>query len=137
MSSYNPFAWAMSAPSPAANTKRKADDTFENAGEVTLESMMKEIKKLKKSNKRIEGLLKILIGSTKEKEEEEEEEEEEEIENDDEEEKEEDLRPQWLEKFEELKRFHKKNAIVGSIKKTIISFRDGSYVNDTRKGWGR
>jgi len=103
--SYNPFTYVMNAVSSPAAKKRKVDDISDSATEVTLESIMGEISELKKSNERIESMLKILTGETKVEEKEEEESskgEEEEVDP------EELLSDTWLEKFEELKKFKAK-----------------------------
>ena len=134
MSSLNPFSWAINAvTSPDAsrsNKKRKLDDV-DSAADLTLESVMGEIKKLKESNARIESMLKVLVGQTKCDDGEEEEEvkadeddneKEEDAADDQEEEQEEKETPAeeedenvdeqlsnaWLSKFEELKEFKEK-----------------------------
>jgi len=105
----------MNAVSSPAAKKRKVDDISESATEVTLESIMGEIIELKKSNERIESMLKILTGEAKVEEEEAEEEEENEEEEESEEEEEE-VNPEdllsdsWLAKFEELKQFKAKHG---------------------------
>jgi len=98
----------MNAVSSPVAKKRKVDDISESATEVTLELIMGEVSEIKKSNERIESMLKILTGEAKVEEKEEEEEDSEE-----DEEKvytEDSLAEPWLEKFEELKKFHAKHG---------------------------
>jgi len=134
--SWNPYSWAVNAVlSPNAsrsNKKRKANDindgdVDDSTTNVTLESIMGEIDTLKKSNERIENLLKTLVEQTKGNEsirgiDEEEEHKESGVhneENDGEEKASDDdgdndgdqeLNSAWLEKFEELRSFKKKHG---------------------------
>jgi hypothetical protein len=139
--SWNPYSWAMKAvSSPDAsrsNKKRKVDDVDDaddadddgNTTNLTLESIMGEIKNLKKSNERIEDLLKTLVEQTKGEDDYSEEEEkivdggdddgEEDVDCSDEEKRraaeeemdpEEYLHPTWLAKFEDLRKFKGKHG---------------------------
>ena len=112
---------AVSSPEASrSNKKRKVDDVGD-ADDLTLESIMGEIKDLKKSNERIEDLLKNLVKQAKDEDDDSEDEEktvdggddDDDGEEEDEEnssEEEENLSPQWLAKFEELRKFKKRHG---------------------------
>ena len=114
---------AVSSPEASrSNKKRKVDDIEENATDLTLESIMGEIDDLKKSNERIEKMLKILVNETKaegdgEKEDEEKEEKSVSDDDEDDDEEEEDqeslLKHSWIAAFEELRKFKAKNGHCG------------------------
>ena len=123
---WNPYSWAMKAvSSPEAsrsNKKRKVNDVGD-ADNLTLESIMGEIKDLKKSNERIEDLLKNLVEKAKGEDDDSEEEEKTvdggdddddgEEEDEDEENSSEDegnLSSLWLVKFEDLRKFKKRHG---------------------------
>ena len=117
MTSYNPISWVINTVSSPEAKKRKLDDAVSTAGGVTLESIMGEINALKKSNERIENMLKTLVGDSGTKDDGEEEEKEEKSTSGDETEGKEEvedpesvLNAAWLAKYEGLKKFKAKNG---------------------------
>mmetsp|Transcript_11391 Transcript_11391/g.28805 ORF Transcript_11391/g.28805 Transcript_11391/m.28805 type:complete len:177 (+) Transcript_11391:119-649(+) len=117
MTSYNPISWVMNTVSSPEAKKRKLDDAVSTAGGVTLESIMGEINALKKSNQRIESMLKTLVGESGTKDDDEDEEKVEKSAIGDETEGEEEdedpesvLNEAWLGKYEGLKKFKEKHG---------------------------